>query len=448
MSPGMIGAMDDITSDLMTPADTFTERQLDGVFGQVESLADEMVGFLRSLVQIPTVNPPGEEYRAGAERIGEQLREFGYDVQYISAEGLPEHTSRHPRVNVIGRAVGRTMRPLLHFNGHFDVVPVGLGWTVDPFAGVVREGKVYGRGTADQKAGIAASVFAIEAIRRSGIRLLGTVEQSGTVDEESGGFAGVAYLAQQGLIGKERTDFVIITEPSNVDRICIGHRGVYWFKLIQHGRIGHGSMPYLGVNAAEHLGDFIHEVNHTLKPQLEQRTTLMPVEPPGSRHPSININSLFGGQPEDGAQTPCVIDRAGAIFDRRFLAEEPFEEVKGEIHELLEAMRGRDPLFQYTMEDLMVVYPAQTDPASPLIRAVARGIEQVLGKTPPLFASPGTYDRKHVTRMGHVDDCVAYGPGILDLAHQPDEYVVIEDLVNSAKVMAVTAMRLLGTEAY
>src|SRR5258708_39025274 len=121
MSPGMIGAMDDITSDLMTPADTFTERQLDGVFGQVESLADEMVGFLQSLVQIPTVNPPGEEYRAGAERIGEQLREFGYDVQYVSAEGLPEHTSRYPRVNVIGRAVGRTTRPLLHFNGHFDV---------------------------------------------------------------------------------------------------------------------------------------------------------------------------------------------------------------------------------------------------------------------------------------------------------------------------------------
>jgi len=69
----------------------------------------------------------------------------------------------------------------------------------------------------------------------------------------------------------------------------------------------------------------------------------------------------------------------------------------------------------------------------------------VLGKKAPLIASPGTYDQKHVTRIGHVKDCIAYGPGILDLAHQPDEYVVIEDLVNSAKVMALTAMRLLGT---
>jgi succinyl-diaminopimelate desuccinylase len=348
-------------------------------------------------------------------------------------------------VNVIGRAAGETSRPLLHFNGHFDVVPAGEGWLVDPFSGLVREGKLYGRGASDQKAGIAASIFAVEAIRRCGIKLLGTVEQSGTVDEESGGFAGVAYLARHGLIRRDRTDFVIITEPSNVDRICIGHRGVYWFKVIQHGRTGHGSMPYLGVNAAEHLGDFIHEVNHTLRPQLERRTTEMPVEPPGSRHPSININAIFGGQPEEGTQTPCVIDRAGAIFDRRFLSEEPFEHVKGEIQELLEGMRRRNAAFQYTLEDLMVVHPVQTDKASPLISAVTWGIEQVLGKTPPLFASPGTYDQKHVMRMGHVNDCVAYGPGILDMAHQPDEYVLIQDMVDSARVMALTTMRLLGT---
>jgi succinyl-diaminopimelate desuccinylase len=429
----------------MTPAETFTERQTASVLRQVEDLADEMVAFLQSLIRIPTVNPPGEEYVAGAECIGTKLREFGYETEYVRAEGLPENTARHPRVNIIGRMAGHTSRPLLHFNGHFDVVPVGQGWTEDPFGGAIRDGKLFGRGTADQKAGIAASIYAVEAIRRAGINLLGSVEQSGTVDEESGGFAGVAYLARQGFIGKHRTDFVIITEPSNVDRICIGHRGVYWFKLIQHGRIGHGSMPYLGVNAAEHLGDFIHEVNHTLKPMLAQRTTHMPVEPPGSRHPSININSIFGGQPEEGTQTPCVIDRAGAIFDRRFLAEEPFEQVKGEIQELLEGMRGRNSAFQYTTEDLMVVLPTQTDPASPLIRAVAGAVERVVGKTPPLFASPGTYDQKHVTRMGHVDDCIAYGPGILDLAHQPDEYVLVRDLIDSAKVMALTAMRLLGT---
>ena len=415
------------------------------ILGAVEAIAEEMVDFLQGLVRIPTVNPPGEEYRAGAEFIGARLKDFGYDCQFVTADGRPEHTAQHPRINVIGHLASGGAGPRLHFNGHFDVVPVSQGWTVEPFAGLIRDGKLYGRGTSDQKAGIAASLFAVEAIRRSGIRLRGSVEQSGTVDEESGGFAGVAWLAQKGLIHKDRTDFVIITEPSDVDRICLGHRGVYWFKVIQHGRIGHGSMPYLGVSAADHLGDVIHEVTHKLKPELAKRKTEMPVEPPGSRYASININSLFGGQAENGTQSPCVIDRAGAIFDRRFLAEERFEDVQEEIRQLLDELCRKNPAAKYTIEDLMVVHPTQTEPSSVLVRAVAGSIERVLGKAPELMASPGTFDQKHVKRIGHVEECLAYGPGILEQAHQPDEYVVIEDLIQSAKVMALTAMSLLGT---
>ena len=420
-------------------------KTISAVIRAVDAIADEMVDFLQGLTRIPTVNPPGDEYRTGAEFIGAKLKEFGYDCQFVAAEGRAEHTPQHPRINVIGRLQGAGPGPCLHFNGHFDVVPVGQGWTMDPFAAVVQDGKLYGRGTADQKAGIAASIFAGEAIRRSGVRLRGTLEQSGTVDEESGGFAGVAWLAQRGLIHKDRTDFVIITEPSNVDRVCIGHRGVYWFKVIQHGRIGHGSMPYFGVSAADHLGDLIHEVTHKLKPELAKRKTEMPVEPPGSRYASININSLFGGQPESGTQTPCVIDRAGAIFDRRFLAEEQFEDVSGEVRHMLDELSTRNPASRYTIEDLMVVHPTQTNPDSLLVRTVASWIEQVVGSKPPLTASPGTYDQKHVTRIGLIEDCIAYGPGILDLAHQPDEYVVIKDLIQSAKVMALTAISLLGS---
>ena len=420
-------------------------KEAAAVLKAVDALAGEMIEFLQGLTRIPTINPPGAEYRAGAEFIGARLENFGYAVQYVTADDRPEHTPQHPRVNVIGRMEGATPSPLLHFNGHFDVVPVGAGWTVDPFGAVVRDGKLYGRGTCDQKAGIAASIYAVEAIRRSGVKLAGTIEQSGTVDEESGGFAGVACLAQRGFIHRNRTNFVIITEPSNVDRICIGHRGVYWFKVIQHGHIGHGSMPFLGVSAADHLGDVIHEVTHTLKPALARRKTEMPVEPPGSRYASINVNSVFGGQPEDGMQTPCVIDRAGAIFDRRFLVEEKLEDVQAEIRQLLDRLGAQNAEAKYTLEDLMIVQPTQTDPGSPLVNAVSSSIESVLGIKPPLMASPGTYDQKHVTRIGLVNDCIAYGPGILDLAHQPDEYVVIEDLINSAKVMALSAMQLLGT---
>ena len=131
------------------------------------------IAFAQSLIAIPTVNPPGENYRDCAELIGERLAEFGYDVAYVAAEGLPEHTGRYPRVNVIGEMRHAPARPRLHFNGHFDVVPPGDGWTVDPFAGVVRDGKLYGRGSSDQKAGIAASIYAVEAIRRAGVKLGG-----------------------------------------------------------------------------------------------------------------------------------------------------------------------------------------------------------------------------------------------------------------------------------
>jgi succinyl-diaminopimelate desuccinylase len=401
-----------------------------------------MVEFLREIVAIPTVNPPGENYVPCAERIGRQLRECGYEVEYLAAEGMREHTAEHPRVNVIGRLAGER-RPLLHFNGHIDVVPVGEGWTVDPFAGAIRDGRIYGRGTTDQKAGIAASIFAVEAIRREGVRLSGTVEQSGTVDEESGGFAGVAYLAERGYIHRDRTDYVIITEPLNVDRVCIGHRGVYWFEVTVEGRIAHGSMPFLGVNAIDGMARFIGRLESELRPLLASRLTSMPVEPPGARRPSLNINGIHGGQ-VSGIQTPCVADRCSAVFDRRFILEEPFAEVRGEIQSILERMRLDDPQFHYRIKDLMIVEPVETSSTSTLVETMSGAVSSVLDAKPPLIASPGTYDQKHVMRKGLVEQCIAYGPGILHLSHQPDEYCRIDHLIASAKAMALATMRLLG----
>lgn len=418
----------------------------DAICRGVDQIQEEMISFLQDLVRVPTVNPPGEVYREGAELIGNQLKKFGYETNYILAEGLKEHTAEHPRVNVFGRMKGIVARPSLHFNGHFDVVPVGEGWTRDPFAALIEDGKMYGRGVSDQKAGIAASIFAIEAVRRTGLKLRGTVEQSGSVDEESGGFAGVAYLARQGWLGKDKNDYVIITEPTDTHHIYLGHRGVYWFKVTTHGRIAHGSMPYLGVSAIDHLTDFLHGVTHDLKPRLATRKTEVPVQPPKSRYASINVNAVFGGQPEEGTQTPCVADRSGAILDRRFLSEEPFEAVRGEIVDMLEQYRSANPEFKYTLEDLMVVHPVQTDRNCDLVQTLAESIQEVAAKEALFAASPGTYDQKHVVRIANVAQCVAYGPGLLAQAHLPDEYCRIDDIVTSAKVMALTAVRLLGVE--
>ena len=418
-------------------------EQLDLVFREVDAAADELVDFAAGLVRVPTVNPPGEAYTVCAGLIGERLRAFGFDLEYLEAEDRPEHTASHPRVNVVGRRTGRGDRPTLHLNGHMDVVPAGAGWTVDPFAGIVRDGRLYGRGSADMKAGLAAAVYAAEAVRRAGVDLSGTVEVSGTVDEESGGLAGVAWLAEQGRLAAGRTDYVIIPEPFGVQRICIGHRGVYWFDVTTHGRTAHGSMPFLGESAIDYMSHVLDAVRDELAPALGGRTTEMPVVPDGARRATINVNAVSGGQAGASGQTPCVADCCSATFDRRFLMEEDYDSVRDETVALLDQVAARVPGFRYELTDRLVVHPVRTSSDAPLVAALGQAVADVLGESAQLVASPGTYDHKHVARIAGVEQCVAYGPGTLELAHQPDEWCAVDDLVRATKVMAVAIVRLL-----
>lgn len=421
-------------------------KAIDKLMAEIDAATDEMVQFTCDMLRIPTVNPPGDAYVECAELIGRRLEAFGFAVDYPIAEGRPEHTALYPRMNVVGLRQGRSMRPLVHLNGHFDVVPVGDGWTVDPFGGIVRDGRIYGRGSSDMKAGITAAIYAAEAIRRAGIAMHGSIEVSGTVDEESGGFAGMAWLAEHGRLSSDRTDAVIITEPTDTDRIYIGHRGVYWFEVMTRGRIAHGSMPFFGVNAISQMGLILTEIQQKLLPILKSRTTAVPVMPPDARHATLNINGIAGGQPVDGMQTPCVADLCRAVFDRRFLAEEGFDSVRGEIVSLLERVARDSPELAYELRDLMIVQPVHTPDGSTVVSALEQSIQTVLGRPAILAASPGTYDQKHVDRIAGVQNCVAYGPGMLDLAHQPDEYCVIDDLVQCTKVLALSLLTLTGPQ--
>ncbi len=417
----------------------------DRVFAAIDAASDEMVDFTCELIRVPTVNPPGDAYEECAHVIGRRLAACGFAVEYLAAEGRAEHTITHPRINVIGLRQGATARPLVHLNGHFDVVPAGAGWTVDPFGGQVKDGRIYGRGACDMKAGITAAIYAAEAIRRAGITLVGSIEISGTVDEESGGFAGMAWLAQQGRLSADKTDAVIITEPTNTDRVYVGHRGVYWFEVTTRGRIAHGCMPFLGVSAIEHMGVILDHLRRDLMPTLHARTTAMPVQPDGARHATLNINGIAGGQPIDGIQTPCVADICRAIFDRRFLVEEGFDATRAEIVTLLERAARETPDLLFELRDLMVVHPVRTPDGATVVAALDRAAQHVLGRPLMIAASPGTYDHKHVDRIAGVPNCVAYGPGILDLAHQPDEYCNITDLVQSTKILALSVLELTGS---
>jgi len=409
---------------------------------------DDLIGLTQDLVRIPTLNPPGERYRDVCEYLAARLEAGGFSVELLRARGSPGDSDSHPRWNLVARRDGARPGECVHFNSHHDVVSVGEGWTMAPFGGEEKDGRIYGRGACDMKGGLAASVIAAEAFLATRPDFAGAIEISATADEESGGYGGVAWLAERGYFSPERVQHVIIPEPLNKDRICLGHRGVWWAEIETKGRIAHGSMPFLGECAVRHMGAVLAEMEETLFPALAGRRTSMPVVPEGARTSTMNINSLHGGAPEQAADytglpAACVPDSCTITIDRRYLIEEDPDEVKAEIAALMERVRAARPGFRFEIRELFGVVPTMTDREAPVVQSVARAIERVLARQPDYVVSPGTYDQKHIDRIGRLKNCIAYGPGILDLAHQPDEWVGVDDMADSARVMALTLAELL-----
>jgi len=415
---------------------------------EVAARRDALVALTQGLVRIPTLNPPGRHYRDLVDWLAARLESHGWQVELIRAEGAPGDSDRWPRWNLVARIEGTSPGDCVHFNGHHDVVEVGEGWTRDPFAAEVEDGRIYGRGTCDMKGGIASAIIAAEAFVAANPGFSGAIELSATADEESGGYGGVAYLAEKGYFSPERVQHVIIPEPLGKDRICLGHRGVWWAEIETRGRIAHGSMPFLGDSAIRHMGAVLEEMERTLYPLLAGKRTEMPVVPDGAKQSTLNINSIHGGEPEPepgftGFPAPCVADRCRIVIDRRFLIEEDIAEVKAEVRALMERVKATRPGFAYEIRELHEVIPTMTDRDAPVVRSTAAAIEKVLGGLPDYVVSPGTYDQKHIDRIGRLHNCIAYGPGVLDLAHQPDEWIGIDDMVDSAGVMALVLAELL-----
>ena len=207
-------------------------------------------------------------------------------------------------------------------------------------------------------------------------------------------------------------------------------------------------MPFLGDCAVRHMGAVLNEFENKLFPAMAARRTDMPVVPEGARSSTMNINSIHGGQAEqaddfDGLPAHCVPDSCRIVIDRRFLAEEPLDQVRSEVTDLLEGLRASRLDFDYELTELNAVLPSMTDREAPVVQTVSQAIQDVMGKAPEYVASPGTYDQKHIDRIGKLKNCIAYGPGLLELAHKPDEYIGIDDMLDSAKVMAAALESLL-----
>jgi len=424
--------------------DTIKQRDIaELINNNVESLEDELIRFTQKIIKIPTENPPGQNYPECAKAIGEKMREIGCSVEYVEVPEsllpkLAPNGEGLPRVSVIGRYKGEKFRPLLHFSGHFDVVPAGSDWTLDPYEGIVKNGNIYGRGTSDQKSGIAAQIFAIYALKKAGLQLEGTILSSATPDEETGGNAGLGYLVNQGYISDKNTDYCVITECLDVDKICLGHRGTFWFEIETKGIQSHGSMPFEGVNAIDKMIKLINEIKYQTKTKLKKQSKylIMPFE---CRKSTLTVTMINAGTKVNVVPNSCK-----AEFDWRLIPEHSVLEAEKTIISICEGLKKSDPEFNCKINIIQEIEPILVPRNTTVVKAFQESVEFFLRKPVSFSISPGSDDQRFVVKNGNIQQCIVYGPGSLVMAHKSDEYVPIEDLKNAVKVMALAAIKLLG----
>ena len=409
----------------------------------VESLSGELVEFACEIFSIPTQNPPGYNYDRCTKAIGRMMEKAGMEVQYIHVpeERLAELAPKGeglPRISVIGTLPGEAARPNIHFTGHYDVVPEGNGWTHDPYGCEIVDGNIYARGSGDQKSGIVSELIAARALQKAGIRLKGTYIASATPDEETGGQAGVGYLVEQGWFTKESTDYCVITECLDVDRVCIGHRGTLWFEINIRGRQSHGGQPGEGINPIEFINRLLNVIREDIEPLIAEPTPL-PVMPPACRKTTITPTIIRAGE-----KVNTVPGEAMIAFDWRLIPELKLSWAKEQIEAALQKVRAQMPGTDYTIRYIEEDHPTLVPDDTDVVKAFLRSGKEYLGRELQFSVSPGMDDQKYVVQKGGMEQCIVYGPGRLTLAHKADEFANIEEMKTAAKVMALSAAELLG----
>jgi succinyl-diaminopimelate desuccinylase len=405
----------------------------------IDGMRDTLVRDLVELVSIPTVNPPGENYERFCQVARELTRACNCEVDFIyvpeaEAERRYPWGKGQPRVSVLGRyRKSKRAHEGMHLSGHLDTVPAGRGWTKDPWKPVLEDGKLYGLGVSDMKGGIASIIGVLRAFNALGLEVEGDLTFSFTPDEESGGMAGVGWLADQGLV---QARYGIITEPSQPHLVKIGHRGALWLEIETHGKTAHGSAPHRGVNAFEKLVSVAQGLQG-LAARLQEKRSAAPTQADEGAFPTMTI----GGRVEAGVKTNVVPDYAVMTVDRRLILEESVEEAYGEIEGVIRELQKWDPQLEVSIKQTLGFRGSAVAPDSVIAAAVAACHQEVYGQVPQKIMSPGFDDRHYWMHQAGIP-IVTYGPGLLKIAHAPDEHLYVDDLVQSTKVLALTTLDL------
>ena len=404
----------------------------------VEEAFKYSVGVLKRLISIPTVSPEGAHYREAAEYLASEASTLGFNVQLVKVpESYQKANCKHAGANpryIVYAWKGDGVR--VHFNGHYDVVPGGSGWTVtDPFTPKIVDGKLYGRGAIDMKGGIAATLGAVKLLLLSGVKPEGVrLELAFVPDEEIGGECGTGYLVSHVI--DRIPEYVLIPEPSGLTSPWHGHKGALWAHVTVKGKNAHASTPWRGVNAfllASRLALELHGRYTTL---LSQRRTKYRILPPEAGSPTVSIGGI--AHVPGGGKTNQVPGEFTFSIDRRLIPEETVAQAKTEIEGLLRWLSIENGEIKYTVSYETEMEPAINEPG-PLYEALRAAARTVGVEVEEPVVCPGGLDMWYYTTRG--SKALSYGPSG-ETAHEPDEHIDLEELRKLIQIYALTIIDL------
>jgi succinyl-diaminopimelate desuccinylase len=391
---------------------------------------DELIALTRDLVRIPSVVTPGDpdgNEAAVAEYVHRWFVKEGFDL-----EVQPVAPSRPNVVAWLGdKAAGRS----LLLEGHTDVVTEGDAstWSHPPFGGDLDGGRIWGRGAADMKGGLAAAMIAATAIKRSGARLGGRLVIGALVDEE-GDMLGVHHFAATPMA--RELDAAVICEPEQ-NELCLEQRGVVWARVVLRGRMAHGAMPEAGVNPLAAVGALLRQV-----PRLERRLRALCARSRYLRPPTVTptvVRAPIAGVP----QANVIPATAEVILDVRLTPGAGEEAVSAEITRACQTVADAQPGVTVEWRAVNGFRPAtRVERGEPLVRAMTAAVRAVTGRRAVFGGVPGSTDGT-ILRQTLGIPIVTCGPGHRLIPHQVDEYIEVKELVDAARIYVATSLRYL-----
>ena len=387
---------------------------------------DEMAALLAELVVVPTENPPGKNYRAYADLLENRLRQVGLECERLEAGEPNEGTGDSP-VSLVA-SYGRGDR-VLYFHGHYDVVPAQSREQFQPS----RKGHfLFGRGSCDMKGGIVAMLYAILALKECGAELDGRIALTLVPNEETGGEGGSAWLAAQGRLGRGGIGMLLAEPTSGV--IWNANRGAISLRVRVLGKSAHVGLQHQGENAFERMHRVVERLQE-LKQEVERRTTHFNIGADQARQSIL----MLGGQSGGGANFNVVPAECWFTVDRRINPEENLGEEKAKLIAVLESCKREGIPLEW--EILQEGQSSACREQEPLGEALARSVRAVSGEAPRFEMCPGLLEIRFYAAQGV--PAYAYGPGLLSVAHGPDEYVDLRKVTECAAIYALTAIEML-----